>query len=49
MRTAWIGVRMSYEEAKDLRTVAEGEDRSMSWVLRHALSEYLGQRQFRGR
>lgn len=44
MRTAWIGVRMSDEEARNLRTVAEGQDRSMSWVLRHALSEYLRQR-----
>ena len=41
MRTAWIGVRMSDEEARNLRAVAEGEDRSMSWVLRRALSEHL--------
>ena len=41
MRAAWIGVRMSDEEARHLRTVAEGEDRSMSWVLRRALAEYL--------
>lgn len=44
MRAAWIGVRMSDEEARHLRTVAEGEDRSMSWVLRRALSEYLHRR-----
>ena len=35
---------MSDEEARSLRAVAYGEDRSMSWVLRHALSEYLHRR-----